>query len=74
MSLDTGRGRLFTGWKVLRQKWEETKMHWNDSVRQEFQEKPFADLEYHVLSEMSAIDRLAQVMIQVKQQCGDSAE
>jgi hypothetical protein len=69
MSLDTGRYQLFSTFKTLRERWEETCVHWQDGIRQEFAEKYWQALEPRVRATMSAIDRLGQIIGRARQEC-----
>lgn len=69
MSLDAGRARLFTSHKTLVERWGEVHLYWHDMVRREFTEEHWVPLEQMVHRMMAAIDRLSQVMTQVKQEC-----
>lgn len=67
--LDTGRARLYTAHKTLREKWETAKLHWQDSVRKDFEEHQLDPLEPRLAHLLTAIDRLAQVLNQVNNDC-----
>jgi hypothetical protein len=69
LSLDTGRYQLYSTFKTLQERWEETKLHWYDSVRQDFEENHWGALEPRIRATLSAIDRLSQVMVRAKQEC-----
>ena len=69
MSLDTGRYQLFSTFKTLRAHWEETCVHWQDEVRQDFEEQYWQALEPRVQATMAAIDRLGQLINRARQEC-----
>jgi hypothetical protein len=69
VSLDTGRYQLYSTWKTLQERWQETDRYWRDPVRQQFEEQHWSPLEPAVLSTLTAIDRLAQVLIQARNEC-----
>ena len=69
MSLDTGRYQLYSTYKTLKERWDDSAEHWQDSVREEFAEKYYEPLDLHVRGTLSAIDRLTQVMVRAKQEC-----
>lgn len=71
MSLDVGRYRLFSAHKTLNQHWDETRLVWNDSVRAEFAKEHLEPLEPIVLTTLGAIDRLAQVLVRLREECSD---
>lgn len=70
MSLDAGRFKLHTAWKVLNERWQASRMSWNDSVRDEFDREFWSEVEPTVRSTLAAIDRLGQVLGAMKQECG----
>ena len=70
MSLDTGRYRLYSSFKTLAAHWEETRLHWIDGVAQEFEENQWDALEPRVKAALTGIDRLAQIMVRARQECG----
>ena len=69
MSLDTGRYQLYAALKTLRERWDETLQVWHDAIRRDFAEDYWDPLEQRVQSALSAIDRLAQVIIRAKEEC-----
>ncbi len=69
MSLDTGRYQLFSCFKTLRAHWEETCAHWQDEVRQDFEEQYWGALEPRVQATMAGIDRLGQIIGRARQEC-----
>ena len=70
MSLDTGRYQLYSGLKSLRLRWEETREYWQDAVAQEFIKDYWEAVEPRAQATLAAIDRLANVLARVKQECG----
>ncbi|MBI3407115.1 MAG: hypothetical protein HY040_02010 [Planctomycetes bacterium] len=71
MSLDVGRYKLYSTWKAIDQRWEETQLTWHDVVRAEFAKEFWADMEYPVSATLAAVDRLSQVLVAMRQECGD---
>jgi hypothetical protein len=69
MSLDTGRYQLYSALKVLRARWDQTQDTWDDLVRRKFGEDVFEPLEQRTQVALTAIDRLAQVVTRLKQEC-----
>jgi hypothetical protein len=69
MSLATGRYQLASALKTLRVRWDHTCMSWRDSVRREFTERYWNNLEGQVPAALAAIDRLDQILAQVRQEC-----
>jgi hypothetical protein len=74
MSLSTGSSKLNRALKDLRLRWDETKAQWNDPVSQAFEDNQTAPLEMQILATLRAIDRLARIIDQVRQECGQESE
>ena len=70
MSLDVGRYRLLSAHKSLLERWEETRLVWQDSVRAEFAREHLEPLAPLLATTLGAIDQLAQVLGRVRQECG----
>lgn len=71
MSVNTGRAKLYSSLKELRFRWERTHEQWNDSVSREFEENYWKPLESITVAAIAAMDHLEQVLLQIKQECGD---
>jgi hypothetical protein len=69
VSLATGRYQLASALKTLHVRWDETCMSWRDDVRREFTERFWNTLEAQVPAALAAIDRLDQVLTQLRQDC-----
>ena len=69
MSLDMGRNRLFKEFEVLRLRWEQAQLTWQDVVRAEFTQENWKPLDQAVLTALAAMDRLAPILVQVRQDC-----
>ena len=67
MSINTGSSKLHNSMKTLHFHWEDTKIHWNDRVRQDFEENFWALLESLVPATEREMERLAQILFRVKQ-------
>jgi hypothetical protein len=65
----TGRGKLYGSLKDMRILWDETEKFWNDEVRQNFEEKIFDPLVQQCQSAIRAMNRVAQLMAQVQNEC-----
>lgn len=72
MSVNTSRGQVFAALKDLRLYWHRIREQWDDLVAQEFEERVWGPLEASTVSALGALDRLEQVLIQIRQDCGDS--
>lgn len=70
MSLDVPRYRLYSAHKALQEHWDQTRLYWQDVVRAEFAKEYFDALAPSVVTELAAIDRLAQVLVGVRSDCG----
>jgi hypothetical protein len=68
-NLMAGAGALRQALKILRLRWEETKLQWNDQVSQEFEEKHLVELERQCQQTVEHIGRLAQVLGKCYQEC-----
>ncbi len=71
MSLDVGRYKLYSAWKALDQRWDETRLSWHDAVREEFMKEFWNDVEHPVSLTLGAIDRLGQALANMRRECGD---
>ena len=69
MSLDAGRYKLHTAWKVLHERWQTSRLSWNDSVREEFNREFWVEIEPTVRSMLAAIDRLGQALAAMTEEC-----
>ena len=69
MSLEVGRYRLLSAHKSLLAGWEDTRLVWQDSVREEFAKEHLESLAPLLLTTMAAIDELAQLLGRVRQEC-----
>jgi hypothetical protein len=69
VSLEAPRYKLYSALKVLQASWDEARDRWQDDVRQEFEEKHWNPLEPTVLAALAGIDRLSQVLLQVRREC-----
>jgi len=69
MRTDAGRGRLYDALKTLQNRWNEIEIHWNDSVRREFEEKIGEPLNVLTEDALRAIDRLSQIFGTARREC-----
>jgi hypothetical protein len=69
MSLEVGRYRLLSAHTSLMARWEETRLVWQDIVREEFNKEHLEPLTPMLLTTMAAIDQLAQVLGRVRREC-----
>lgn len=69
MSLTTGTMDLNAALKTLRLRWDDATLVWNDRVRHEFEEQVWQPLTERVVATLRAMDRLAPVLIKMRQDC-----
>ena len=74
MSLETSRFQLFSALKAARLRWEDACQQWHDGVRQDFENDFWNHVEPTVMMTISAIDKLAQVIGNLKQECQGRGE
>jgi hypothetical protein len=69
MTLTTGRTKLHEAYKTLQVRWEETREGWGDVACREFEEAFWEPIGPDVESALRAIDRLAVILLQMKNEC-----
>ncbi len=69
MDITSDRARLYNLFKDLRVRWEQVQDQWNDPVRRDFEENHWVELETRVHAALQAMERLAQVLVQVRHDC-----
>lgn len=69
MSVDLGRATLFKEFEALKHHWANTESVWKDIVRQDFEKDKWRPLDASMLTCLSALDRLAPVLVQVREDC-----
>jgi hypothetical protein len=69
VSVEAPRYKLYSALKSLRASWEQAQDRWQDAVRHEFEEQFWNALEPAVLSALSALDRLGQVLRDARRDC-----
>ena len=69
MNLDAGRNMMYKAYKTLGERWASVQMHWQDAVQKDFTRQHWDSLEQRVVGLLGAVDRLAQVLAKVKQDC-----
>ena len=70
MSVNTARSQIYTSLKDLRILWQQTQEQWNDVVAHEFEELFWNPLEGATITAVGALDRLEQILLQVRRECG----
>jgi hypothetical protein len=69
-----GSGRLQQAARALRDRWLITEATWSDVVRRRFEERHLAPLEPAVDAAVIGMQRLADVLDQVRRDCSDRSE
>lgn len=64
--LNMTAGQLNSAWKTLCQRWEESKMTWNDPVRWDFEKTYWMPLGQQVRATQREMERLMQVISQAR--------
>lgn len=65
-NLNSTQADLQASWRRLDQRWEETKVVWNDPVRRRFEQEYWTPLENQTRTTLKEMERLAQVIAQVR--------
>ena len=69
MRFGTTHSQFYDAQKSARAKWDLTGDEWDDAVRREHGEKIVDELDKSVSDVLVAIDQLATVFVQVRQEC-----
>jgi hypothetical protein len=69
MRFGSTRSQIYDGQKTARAKWDITGDHWDDEVRHEHEENVVEELDKCVSETLRAIDQLATLFVQVRQEC-----
>lgn len=70
MNLNIGWTELNSALKTLRVCWEETKTHWDDAVRQNFEDTFWTTLDNQVRATLRGIEHLIPALLKMQQDCG----
>ena len=70
MSVNAARGQIYSALKDLRLLWQRTREQWDDVVAREFEEQFWDPLDGTTTAAVAALDRLEQVLLQIRQECG----
>jgi hypothetical protein len=73
MKIDGPRGRLYDAQQTIRAKWNETCEHWSDATRGDFEEHVWIPMDQLTSDGLRAIDRLSQLLGQVRRECQGDA-
>lgn len=69
MDVSSDRGKLHDRLKDLRARWEQVQEDWDDPVRRDFEETHWAEMEECVRAALRAMDQLASVLRQARNEC-----
>jgi hypothetical protein len=69
MRFGTTRSQIYDAQKTARAKWDATGDVWDDGVRREHGEQLVDELDKTVSDTLRAIDQLATLFVQVRQEC-----
>jgi hypothetical protein len=64
---------LSSGLKDLRLLWEQTKLVWNDPVREAFEEQQWNVLEQRVMGALRAVERIGPIIDRLQHECGQTS-
>jgi hypothetical protein len=69
MSLEGGRGRLYSALKTLQSRWDMTEPYWQDIMKVQFVEQILTPLQEHGAAALGAIDQMDVVLGQMRRDC-----
>jgi hypothetical protein len=69
MRFGTTRSQIYDAQKTARAKWDVTGDEWDDTVRREHGERIVDELDKTVSETLRAIDQLATLFTQIRQEC-----
>lgn len=69
MRFGTTRSQIYDAQKTARVRWDATEAEWDDAVRREHGERVVAELDAAVSDTLRAIDQLATLFVQIRQEC-----
>ncbi len=69
MMLDGGQGMLSSALKTIRARWENVEPHWQDLLRQQFEEQVWEPLQESSAKVLEAADRLQVLLGQMRREC-----
>ena len=72
MSLEGGRGRLYSALKSLQSRWDLTEPHWQDVMKVQFVEQVLTPLQDMTSAALDAIDQMDVLLHQMRRECEGS--
>jgi hypothetical protein len=70
MGVYEGRGQIVKQMKELMNRWYETRRNWDDAMSHQIEKDCLVPLEMDVRNAVGAMEHIAQVLQQVKSDCG----
>jgi hypothetical protein len=71
MGVYEGRGQIAKGIKDLMTRWSETRRDWDDVMSQALERDHLMPLESDARNTLGAMEHIAQILSQVKRDCGE---
>jgi hypothetical protein len=71
MSLSVAKANLVDALKQFRARWDRVKDVWDDDARRQFEKDFIEGLEPRVVAAAKGLDHVAELLAQVKRECGD---
>jgi hypothetical protein len=72
MTLEGGRGRLYSALKSLQSRWDLTEPYWQDVMKGQFVEQVLTPLQDMTGAALDAIDRMDVLLHQMRRECEGS--
>jgi acyl transferase domain-containing protein len=69
MKFGANRSQLYDAQKTLRAKWDVVCELWNDSTRQEFEERVWEPLDMQTSETLRSVDQVAAIFMQLRSEC-----
>jgi hypothetical protein len=69
MSLQEGRGQLYSALKTLQARWDQTDPSWHDTMKVQFVEQILTPLQEQTAATLQAIDRMDDIFQQMRRDC-----
>jgi hypothetical protein len=71
--MSQGSARLKSALKTLRERWDDTREQWADSVARDFEKDHLIPLDQQVNTSLRGMAKISEVLSKVKQECGADA-
>ncbi len=73
MSISVAKANLVDHLKTLRMRWDRARENWDDAAARQFEQTFLAPLDAKVVAAAKGLDHVAELMAQVRRDCGDDA-